>query len=37
VLPVVARWWAFTDNTFWRAQWDLIDYIDYFMDYIVYN
>jgi hypothetical protein len=33
VLPVVARRWVLTDNTFWHAQWDLIDY---FIDYIDY-
>jgi hypothetical protein len=36
VLPVAARWWVLTDNTFWHAQWDLIDYIGYFIDYIDY-
>jgi hypothetical protein len=41
VLPVAARRWVLTDNTFWHAQWDLIDYfidlIDYFIDYIDYS
>jgi hypothetical protein len=36
VLPVAARRWVLTDNTFWHAQWDLIDIIDYFIDYIDY-
>jgi hypothetical protein len=40
VLPVAARGWVLTDNTFRHAQWDLvdyfIDYIDYFIDYIDY-
>jgi hypothetical protein len=44
VLPVAARRWVLTDNTFWHAQWDLIDYfinfnhcIDYCVDYIDYS
>jgi hypothetical protein len=44
VLPVAARRWVSTDNTFWHAQWDLIDYfidftdyIDYCIDYINYS
>jgi hypothetical protein len=24
-----------TDNTFWHAQWDIIDYIDYFNNYFI--
>jgi hypothetical protein len=40
VLPVTARRWVLTDNTFWHAQWDLIDYfidyIDYSINFIVY-
>jgi hypothetical protein len=36
----IARHWVLTDNTFWHAQWDLInyfiDYIDYFIEYIDY-
>jgi hypothetical protein len=43
VLPVAARRWVSTDNTFWHAQWDHIycfidftDYIDYCVDYIDY-
>jgi hypothetical protein len=35
VLPVAARRWVLTDNTFWHARWDHIDYfidnIDYFL------
>jgi hypothetical protein len=31
MLPVAARRWVLTDNTFWHAQWDFIDYIDYFL------
>jgi hypothetical protein len=35
VLPVAARRWVFTDNTFWHTWWDIfdyfIDYIDYFL------
>jgi hypothetical protein len=30
---VVARRWVLTDNTFWHARWNLIDY---FIDYIGY-
>jgi hypothetical protein len=43
VLPVAARRWVLTDNTFWHAQWDhnnyfidFTDYIDYCVDYIDY-
>jgi hypothetical protein len=47
-LPVAARRWVLTDNTFWHARWDHIDYfidiidyfvvhIDFFVDYINYN
>jgi hypothetical protein len=36
VLPVAARRWVLTDNTFWHTRWDLIDIIDYFFDYINY-
>jgi hypothetical protein len=40
VLPVAARRWVLTDNTFWHARWDYIDYfidiIDYFIDLIDY-
>jgi hypothetical protein len=35
VLPVAARRWVLTDNTFWHTQWDHIDYsIDYSINYI---
>jgi hypothetical protein len=41
VLPVAARRWVLTNNTFWHAQWDHINYfidftnyIDYCVDYI---
>jgi hypothetical protein len=44
VLPVAARRWVLTDDTFWHAWWDLIDYfidftnyIDYCVDYISYS
>jgi hypothetical protein len=44
VLPVTARRWVLTDNTFWHARWDYIDYfigftdyIDYCVDYIDYS
>jgi hypothetical protein len=44
MLPVAARWWVLTDNTFWHARWDPNDFIDYFVvhidffvDYIDYN
>jgi hypothetical protein len=33
-LPVAAGCWFLTDNIFWHAQWDLIDYIDY-IDYFL--
>jgi hypothetical protein len=40
VLPVAAHRWVLTDNTFWHARWDPIDYfinpIDYFVDFIDY-
>jgi hypothetical protein len=37
VLPVAARRWVLTDNTFWHTQWDhFINYINYFIDYIDY-
>jgi hypothetical protein len=37
VLPVAARRWVSTDNTFWHARWDFIDYfIDYFIDFTYY-
>jgi hypothetical protein len=34
VLPVAARRWVSTDNTFWHARWDQHSIIDYFIDYI---
>jgi hypothetical protein len=36
VLPVAARRWVLTDNTFWHTQWDLIDYFIDFINYIDY-
>jgi hypothetical protein len=35
VLPVATRWWVLTDNTFWHARWDIIDYFIDFIDYFI--
>jgi hypothetical protein len=35
VLPVAARRWVLTENTFWHAQWDLFDYFIDYMDYFL--
>jgi hypothetical protein len=36
VLPIAARWWVLTDNTFWYARWDIFDYFIDCIDYIDY-
>jgi hypothetical protein len=36
MLPIAAHRWVSTDNTFWHARWDNIDYFIDFTDYIDY-